>query len=341
MTAPGLRTWLPQDFKKISFVTDKLIELYSQWSYQEIEIPTLIGMDVLSQANVQFRSKIFRVVDKDGEILALRPELTPSIAKAISTRSEEMDLPVRLFYSSSVFRHSGKATDESREMHQVGIELVGSKAENNFSNSEVLHLFLESANQFGIQGSLVVVTHSSIWQKIYEDYPGYAPLAFALLEQGNLVEFKKLIPENHPIRVLIESTDVEEVEKELKVDLTPLKELSALKNGEAIFDPSLCPDIDFYTGVYFNLLIKGQGDIVAVGGRYDSVYKTFGTDLGAIGFAYYIPNLITALQDQELLPEIKDDHTTIKPKASWEATLAEAQKKIKAGKKVKIDLETK
>lgn len=335
-SAPGLRTWLPSDVEKQDYVTNTLVSLYRNWGYEPISIPTLVDMEVLKQANVQFRSKTFKVVDKDGELLALRPEFTPSIAKAVSSRFSEFDLPLRLYYNSTVFRHSGKATDDTRELSQTGIEFVGPKALHNFSNAEILHLCLDSVKQFGAKDCSIVITHVSIWQKVFADYPEIAAKAFDFLERGNLVEFKKLVPEAHPMRVLINSNSISEVEKTLKLDLSLLKELEF---ENVIFDPSLCPDIDFYTGIYFNMLAKGHGKAIAIGGRYDNLYKAFGVDVPAIGFAYYIPDFITVLQSQNLFPDFESKHKEIKPLQNWHKTVELAQKEISKGNKIKLKLD--
>lgn len=336
MKASGLRTWLPTDVEKQNYVTDKLVELYKHWGYGPIIIPTLVDMDVLNQANIDFRSKTFKVVDKDGELLALRPEFTPSIAKAISSRYSEIELPLRLYYNSTVFRHSGKATNDSRELSQVGVELVGTKAIHNFSNSEILHLVTESISQFDITDWNLVITHSSIWQKVFNDYPDLAPKAYEYLNTGNLVEFKKIINEKHPLNILITSHDIEEVEKVLKIDLSLLKDIGFSQHNKVIFDPSLCPDLDFYTGIYFQVLAKGSGEAVAMGGRYDNLYKAFGVDLPAIGFAYYTQNLLSVIDSQGLSSKPEEELAIIKPQDSWDKTLELAQAEIAQGKCVKL-----
>ncbi len=86
------------------------------------------------------------------------------------------------------------------------------------------------------------------------------------------------------------------------MDLGNLKDLvKSVGSENLVFDPSLCPDTHFYTGIYFNLLIEGIGDVVGIGGRYDNLYKSFDKDFSAIGFAYYMAPFLKALQEQNLL----------------------------------------
>jgi len=338
MTAQGLRNWLPEEAKKQESVTNKLLALYRQWSYEPIEIPTLIDTYSLSQSNKKFQDKTFPVVDKDGELLALRPELTTPIAKAVSSRLNKLKLPLRLYYSSSIFRHSGKATDDSRELKQVGIELIGTKGFHNFSNLELINLFIESTQQFGLKNWKVGITHASIWKKVFEDFKDKGELGYDLLQKGDFLAFKTLIPKDHAMRVLIESNEIEEVETALNIDLSLLKEIKDSYGDQIIFDPSLCPDVEFYTGIYFKLLIEGQGNVIAMGGRYDNLYKSFGADLPSIGFAYYLQSFMNALDEQGLDPELKNKAKEIKPEKTWAKTLKTANKEIAKGNVIEVKL---
>ena len=337
MTAQGLRNWLPDEAKKQEFVTNKLLELYGKWSYEPIEIPTLIDAYSLSQSNKKFIGKTFPVVDKDGQLLALRPELTTPIAKAVSSRLEKLELPLRLYYSSTIFRHSGKPTDDSREIKQVGIELIGTKEFHSFSNAEIINLFIESAKQFGLKDFKVALTHSSIWKKIFELYEE-GELAYDLLQRGDFLAFKTVIAKDHPMRILIETDDISKIEKTLGIELPFTKEIKETYGDLSVFDPSLCPDVDFYTGVYFKLLTESEGTVIAAGGRYDNLFKSFGADLPSIGFAYNLQSLINALNSQNLIPEFKDKAEEIKPEKTWEKTLKAANDKIAKGKTIKVKL---
>jgi len=123
MTSPsGIKTWLPEELKKQEAIINSLVKVFEQHDYQPIEIPTLVDISVIQKANRRFNADIFKVVDRDGKTLALRTELTQPIAKTIATRAKEINFPARIFYNSSVFRYRGIATDDSREIRQVGVE---------------------------------------------------------------------------------------------------------------------------------------------------------------------------------------------------------------------------
>lgn len=297
MTLSGIKTWLPSDVRKQEFVTSRLITLYEAAGCEPIVIPTLVDLSVVEKANSKFNSEIFKLVDKDGKVLALRTEMTQPIAKAVASRASELSFPLKLYYNSSIFRYKGIATDDSREIQQIGIEFIGAKAES--SDKEVLELLIKSAAELGIKDYQVTITLASIWQQIFSQFPSIGKQVYDLIRKGDLIGFKKLIPEDHALRALL-TDDIGELEKSLGLDLSAIKAL--LKLGSMVrFDALQCPDIGLYTGLHFNLIVAGQGKLLAMGGRYDNLCKEFGQDLPAVGFAFYVPRLISTMISQGLL----------------------------------------
>lgn len=294
----GLKTWLAEDLEKQNSIIDKLISLFSEQNYKPIEISTLVERDVLERSNKRFSKRAFQFLDSDGEILSLRTELTQPIAKAISSRSQILQFPQKLFYSSSVFRYQGKASDDSREIKQVGLERVGDSKSFTEVDLEVLSLFLDALKTLGLKDYILSITDASIWNKAYELEPELASKIYPLLFSGDLVSFKELVPENHRFRSLIGVNNFDEIETNLGINLSHLKSLVNL-DPNIRFNPSQCPDLHLYTGIHFMLFSKYEGSHLAMGGRYDSLYKSFGFDSAAIGFAFYIPRILSALESQD------------------------------------------
>ncbi len=297
MTLSGIKTWLPSDVRKQEFVTSRLIALYEAAGCEPIVIPTLVDMSVVEKANSKFNSEIFKLVDKDGKVLALRTEMTQPIAKAVASRASELTFPLKLYYNSTIFRYKGIATDDSREIQQIGIEFIGAKAE--ASDREVLELLIKSATELGIKDYKVTITTATIWQQVLNRFPAIGKQVYDLIRKGDIIGFKKLIPEGHALRALL-TDDIKELERALGLDLKATQELLKLSSMLS-FDALQCPDIGLYTGVHFNLIVPGQGKLLAMGGRYDNLCKEFGEDLPAIGFAFYLPRLISTMMSQGLL----------------------------------------
>lgn len=347
MVFRGLKTWLPSDVRKQLAVKVKLIDLYERWSYEPIVVQSLVDLDVIQKANKKFTNKTFSFLDKDGETLALRTELTQPIAKAIAGRAQELVFPLKLYYNASVYRYKGSSTDESREIQQVGIEYIGAKATENYSDFEVIQLLLDSAKELNLENFQISITETKIWNKLYEILAKeIADKAYTYLLNGDFLSFEKLSDEHEILKsfysteILLKSNSelIEILEKELEIDLTDFKKLVSISD-KIKFTPYQCPDLELYTGIHFKVLIKGEGNHIAMGGRYDNLYESFGKDLPAIGFAFYVPRLISALANLKLLDQIIENSQKIELRdssKSWAEIYKEAKDQFKEGKKVLI-----
>lgn len=296
MSLKGIKTWLPSELRKQDFVSSTLVELYQQRGYEEISIPSLVDLEVISKTNSKFSNEIFKLVDKDGKVLALRTEMTQPIARLVASRASELEFPLRLFYNSSIFRYKGARTDDSREIRQVGVEFIGELK----SNLEITKLVLESVKKLGVKNYSLSITDAGIWRAVIVKYPDLGRRLYQMVLAGDMLSFKKYVFADHPLVSLL-TADVAALEINLGLDLSEIKNMLKL-NKAIVFDPLQCPDLNLYTGYHFNLHVKGQGKLLARGGRYDNLLKEFGKDLPAIGFAFYLPRLMSVMSDQGLLP---------------------------------------
>ncbi len=296
MSGSGLKTWLPAEVKKQLYVREKLVESFRASGYEPIIIPSLVDIDSASRSE----ETSFKVVDRDGKLLALRTDLTRPIAKAVASRSSELEFPLKLYYASAVWRYSTRQTDDSREIQQTGIELIG-EAEGE-ADLGVVQLLITSLESLGLKDWTLSISHSSIWQAAFAKYPGLAKEAYNYLANGDLVAFNSRVVK-HPLQSLI-NADITAVEKILDIDLSLLTKIKKLSKN-IVFDSSQTPDLKLYTGLHFTLHVPGEGSHVAQGGRYDKLYPSFGADLSAIGFAFYMPGLVSALIARGLIDSSK------------------------------------
>ncbi|MDD9897593.1 MAG: ATP phosphoribosyltransferase [Candidatus Melainabacteria bacterium] len=292
MNLQGIKTWLPSELRKQEEISSTLVEIFKAASYEEISIPSLVDYEVISRTNAKFSNEIFKLLDKDGKLLALRTEMTQPIARLVAERAEELEFPLRLYYDSSIFRYKGQATDDSREIRQVGVEHFGSAT----SDKEIMQLVLDSATKLGLKNYKITITDAAIWRAVIEKYEDFGLRLYKLVLAGDLIAFKQLVLADHPLTSLLGS-DIKAVEEALGLDLSGLAEVLALAET-VVFDPLQCPDINLYTGLHFNLHVRGEGKVIARGGRYDKLLGEFAKDMPAIGFAFYLPRLISVLEQE-------------------------------------------
>ena len=123
----GARIYLPDEAERKRHVEASLLGVFRRWGYREIVTPTFEYSDVLATGtDVDVQGNMFTLVDREtGRTLALRPDITPQIARVVATRLRDEPKPIRLAYVTNVFRYDEPRVSHYREFYQAGVELVG------------------------------------------------------------------------------------------------------------------------------------------------------------------------------------------------------------------------
>ncbi len=323
MSPTGIKTWLPSDVKKQEFVSKILVDLFVETGYEPISIPTLVDIDVVAKANAKFSSEFFKLVDRDGKTLALRTEITQPIAKAVVSRSKELKFPLKLYYNSTVFRYKGIATDDSREIQQIGIEYFTKDKDSSKADQETIELLLEAMKRLELTDYQITVTDAKIWRAIFakygnrtlefeteleltyktnikEDELSLAARLYKALYRSDIIAAKNILKSTKELKILLEKNNLNKLSKLLNLDLSSLETIIA-SDPRIVFDATQCPELKLYTGLHFNVSCSDEGKVLCAGGRYDKLCKDFGKELNAIGFAFYLPKLLSVLFKNDLL----------------------------------------
>ncbi|MGC8849179.1 MAG: ATP phosphoribosyltransferase regulatory subunit, partial [Candidatus Bathyarchaeia archaeon] len=152
----GLNDLPPPEAEKRRTLTEKFREALSLWGYREVSTPTLEFESNLSKGiGKEMTSKMFKFQDVDGEIVALRTEMTAPVARLVSSRLDSWPKPIRLFYIGSVFKRTRRSWGESRETLQGGAELIG--AETPHGEVEVLTLLRDLLGRLEVPEAAIEV----------------------------------------------------------------------------------------------------------------------------------------------------------------------------------------
>src|SRR5689334_10199341 len=128
-----------------------ICSVFEGWSYEEIIPPIFDYYDVFVKGmGTGPEEQIYRFIDREGNILALRPEFTSLVAKTVATRLARGPKPIRLYYSGEVLRFEKPKGGRQREFAQVGIEHYGSAAKS--ADIEILLVAVEALQRLGIPG---------------------------------------------------------------------------------------------------------------------------------------------------------------------------------------------
>lgn len=104
----------------------KLNTVLHLYGYQDIQTPTFEYFDVFRKeiGSTSIRD-LYKFFDREGNILALRPDITPSIARAVATLFETENFPIRLCYAGNTFINHSSYRGRLKENTQLGAELIG------------------------------------------------------------------------------------------------------------------------------------------------------------------------------------------------------------------------
>lgn len=291
-------------------VSMKLMSLFSSYGYKKFKMSKFEEYDLYIENKSFLKSEnIIAFNDPTGKLLALKPDVTLSIAKNTSENEAE---PRKLFYAENVYRVSGNM-HEFKEINQIGLELIGNI--DTYSLCEVLNLAKLSLAQIS-ESFVLDISHMGLLIGLLES----TGLAYDIREKisgyigtKNCHEIRRVCNEHGVDEGLCEkiislaslygSIDkiILEAEK-LIVNQTTKNAVEELKtvcralkfsgNADNInIDFSVVSDISYYNGITFRGFIENVPGSILSGGRYDNLLTKLGKNSGAVGFAVYMDML--------------------------------------------------
>lgn len=317
----GVRDLLPEEaFLKREMET-RFSKLFQRWGYQEVVTPTFEHYESLIKgSNWGLEEKLFKFLDRQGQILALRPDMTAPIARFTATRLKESMLPLRLFYLANVFGYIDPQAGRQREYYQAGVELIGSPQ--GVADAEVIALAVETLKAAGIKNFQLSLGQMDVFNGLMEELK--LPEEEIIIVK-NLISNKDFVGlEEHLQGQPLSSQDRErliclttlhggpEVIEEARQLIGNPKGALALDNLAQVYqllefygvadkvamDLGLLRGFDYYTGIVFEGYTTALGFPICGGGRYDKLLGQFGHECPATGFALGIERVLLALSRQ-------------------------------------------
>ena len=319
----GSRDWLPDEVIKQEFIRKSLVNVFELWGYQPIQTPILNNLETVSYGSSRLSDIAFKLFGQQGELLALRADLTTPIARVTAERLKGKPLPFRFYYVGKVFRYHARKTTNERELYQIGIELIGAKE--GVSDLECIQILQEGLKKTGLKNYLILVNHTILWNELFKCFGKTAEELFKSLSQKDLISFKSILNKSKLSKneklfweELINIRGTKDAIKQLKALSKKVKKLK-IKNTVSCFekiintfgknveiDLSLTSDLDYYTGIYFEAISPLLGTKIGSGGRYDGLIGKFGFNIPAIGFSLCLEDLLLILERQgKIFPKFK------------------------------------
>ena len=339
ITPDGTGDLLYGECARRSAVGDALKQLYEAWGYRRVMTPVLEFYDVYGCSSSSLPPEsMYKLTDTKGRLMVLCPDCTVPIARLAATRLKGAPLPLRLFYSHNIYRMNPDSKGKSAEVHQIGIELIGSASMR--SDLEALALAAKSLEQIGpyrlelchigyfkaLIDSLDADQQTKEEIRLCVEQKNFSALTEWLspYQGSRAAEALRRLPALFGGAEVLDEAYALFDENGARESLDYLKKIYAqlqqLGLGERILiDLGLVNQADYYTGIIFRGYFDGLGEHVLSGGRYDNLLKDFGEDLPAVGFAVNLASASRkAKEPEERRPEVL-------VYAAGEAYLARAQ----------------
>lgn len=322
-TPDGVRDIYNVECGKKLVLESRLKKTFHLFGYHDIQTPMFEYFDVFRKEVGTIPSRdLYKFFDKEGNTLALRPDITPSVARAAATLFGEEELPIRLCYTGNTFINHSSYQGRLREVTQMGAELIGDDSVE--ADAEMLSMVIESLLAVGVKEFQINVGNVDFFRSLIED---------AHLDEEAQERVIELINNRNYFGVeeYLDSIMVTRSAKEAFVGLNELtggiEVLAAAKNiapnsagimavkrleriyhilmmygveKYVTFDLSMTGNYGYYTGIIFRGYTYGSGDAIVKGGRYDHLLEKFGKNSPSIGFAIVVDELMNAMIRQKL-----------------------------------------
>jgi len=267
----GVRVLLPDEAARRRAIEYRVVELLERASYREVILPILDFAGCYDDATSLPARSNHRPVERDRELLTLRADFTPMVARALAPAVSK-DTATRILYRGDVIRCESARLGASREYFQIGAELIGDASFD--ADLEIVRLAI------AVSGGEVTLSC------------GDASI-LRLLEVGAATDREAARLLERMRRGTLELADLESFQATRSVAsrFAPLAaEVEAVGSRlVAVFDPDDAEG--YYSGIRFRVYRQGSNAPVARGGRYDALYAKFGADVAAVGFTLSVDAL--------------------------------------------------
>ena len=315
-TPEGLRDVYSDECERKQILEQRLHQVPASFGYRDIETPSIEFFDVFGSDIGTIPSRdLFKFFDREGNTLVLRPDFTPSIARAASRYFQNVDHPIRLSYLGRSFVNYSGLQGRLKENTQMGAELIGASGAD--ADAEIIAMATETMLAAGLTEFQISIGHVAFFESLAEEAGFDEDTVLRLrnlIHNRNTFGVEKLLgsleeekdqtaaPLDERIRRLLialptltgggevldkaflmsEGLRAQEAVVRLKKVLELLKVYGLARY--TAFDFGMLSVYMYYTGIIFRGYTYGTGEAVVKGGRYDALLRHFGKDLPSIGF---------------------------------------------------------
>lgn len=339
----GTRDFYPVDMRIQNWMFEQMAEVVESYAFEPYDGPMLEPFEVYAAKSGEelVNQQLYWLTDRGERKLAIRPEMTPTLARMVAGKIQELPRPIRWYSLPNLWRYERPQRGRLREHWQLNVDILGGDAL--LADAELLSVALTIMKRFGGDHLVQVrVNNRRLMDYFFVDRLGLS--ADAALKVTKALDARAKIGEEKYLKWLDElgissaqrgeletffQCSFEEIERrfscegtrELRSLFTLLAE-SGVGANQVVFDASVLRGLDYYTGTVFEMYDTSPENNRAMfgGGRYDNLVGLFGKEkLPGVGFGMGDVTLRNFLETHGLLPSLDGavDVLVALPKSEW------------------------
>lgn len=326
----GTRDYYPEDKRVQNYIFNTWKRVVQLHGYEEYGTPLLEPLEVYTAKSGQelATEQTYTFVDRGDRVVAIRPEMTPSVSRLVAARRQEMGYPARLFSIANFMRYERPQRGREREFWQLNADIFG--VEGALAEAEIITLADETMKAFGATDGMYMIRVNNrnlinFMMNQYLDLDGVqSQLMIKLFDRKDKIskeEFDEQAIEifgasadagMKQLARLMSAKSIEELPPEIQESTAALevKELfsylAAAKVKSVTFDITLMRGLDYYTGTVFEVFDTDPENNRSMfgGGRYDGLVGLFGVEpIPTVGMAPGLTPTELFLRSHNLLPD--------------------------------------
>ncbi len=323
---PGFRDFYPDDLALRAHIFRTWRMVATRYGFEEYDGPPLEPLDLYTtKSGDEIVGQLYNFTDKGDRQVALRPEMTPTLARMVAARANGLKKPIRWFSIPQLFRYERQQRGRLREHFQLNCDLIGEAGP--LADAEIIALAIDVMRAFGFTPADVKVRISD--RSLLNTVLGamgikgeQLALAYQALDKMGRREVADrrqaleaagvpaaLIGELDSLRSLDNLSDVSRRFPQARTQVESLERVFAALQAMGLsdfvaLDLTIVRGLAYYTGTVFELFDASRSmRAICGGGRYDTLLQSLGgPELPALGFGMGDVVLADLLRDRELKP---------------------------------------
>jgi histidyl-tRNA synthetase len=322
-----MRDYFPEIYSRLNHIFNAWRDTALSYGFEEFDGPVIESLELYKiKSGEEIVNQLYNFTDKGGRDLALRPELTPTLARMVAKIQNQVSKPIKWFSIPRCMRYEKPQKGRLREFFQFNVDVIGE--EDTIADFEIIAVAIDSLRRLGLtdEDFVVKINNRDFVAEYFNSAGIHEDETGALYK---IIDGARKAGEEYTLQVLDKTGLTPEQNKNIHTYLSlhgieDLKNMEYSNRGkEAIitlfslfeaadvrsfceFDPTIVRGLDYYTGIVFEIFDRSEKmRAICGGGRYNNLLREFsGVDIPACGFGMGDVVLGEILSAKSLFPEM-------------------------------------